>query len=144
MRRFEKVSGFEFVNLPKRHTAASAGYDFELAEAITIAPEETILAKTGIRAHFPKDEVLKIYIRSSIAYKMGVVMKNGVGVIDSDYYDCDNEGHILIMLSNTSNKTVKFDAGDRVAQGIFEKYLIVEDDDVDNARKGGFGSTNFF
>lgn len=148
IRGFEIASGFESYNieLPHRKTTASAGYDLTIIEDITLQPKETILAKTGLKAYMCFDEVLEIYIRSSIAYKQHVWCINNVGIIDADYYgNQDNDGHIMIPLYNGGEKTVTFKANDRLAQGIFKKYLTIdEEDDVltNTVRQGGFGSTN--
>lgn len=136
------VSGYS-TELPKRGSINSAGYDFKVIEDLVINPKEIVLAKTGIKAYMNSDEVLEIYPRSSIATKKHTILANSVGIIDSDYFNNpNNEGHILIALYNYGNEKVEIKNGERVAQGIFKKYLITEDDDADEARIGGFGSTN--
>lgn len=143
MRRgFEKVSGYEYVNPPKRKTKQSAGYDIESAVNVVINPGETKLIPTGIKAYMDENEWLGIYIRSSLAIKYGLILANSVAVIDSDYYNNqDNEGHILIALRNTSKAVYKIRKGDRIAQGIFHQYYRVDGDKTDGSRIGGFGST---
>ncbi|MGL4521552.1 MAG: dUTP diphosphatase [Bacilli bacterium] len=123
--------------LPKRGTSASAGYDFALAAAITLQPGERKLAFTNICANMNNDDVLEIFIRSSIAIKKGVVLANGTGIIDADYYP----NNIGLPLWNTTDQVVHFEQGERVAQGIFKKYLVTQNDDVSTLREGGFGST---
>lgn len=143
MRRgFEKVSGYEYVNFPKRKTKQSAGYDIESAVNVVINPGETKLIPTGIKVYMDENEWLGIYIRSSIAVKYGIVLANSVAVIDSDYYNNpDNEGHIMIALMNTSEMPYTVKKGDRIAQGIFHQYYKVDNDSADDDRIGGIGST---
>lgn len=143
MRRgFEKVSGYEYVNLPKRKTKQSAGYDIESAVNVVINPGETKLIQTGLKAYMCENEWMGIYIRSSIAVKYGIVLANSVAVIDSDYYNNpDNEGHIMIALMNTSEMPYTVKKGDRIAQGIFHQYYKVDGDSADGDRTGGIGST---
>lgn len=145
-RGFEICQGFEAyeVNLPKRQTYYSAGYDIESIEEVAIKPQEVKLIKTGLKAYMQEDEVLKIYIRSSIPKNKGLMLANNVGIIDSDYYNNeDNDGHILIPLYNFSNQVVIINKGEKIAQGIFEKYLVTDDDNpIKQIRKGGFGSSN--
>ena len=156
--RFEKVSlkqfceGFEGENaqavyddikLPKRATSGSAGYDFYAPFDIKLAPNETVKIPTGIRAWIEDGWVLKIYPRSGLGFKFRLQLNNTVGIIDSDYYNSDNEGHIFIKLTNDTNegKTVEIPKGTGFAQGIFLEYGITLDDDADGVRNGGFGST---
>lgn len=143
MRRgFEKVSGYEYVNFPKRKTKQSAGYDIESAVNVVINPGETKLIQTGIKAYMDENEWLGIYIRSSLAIKYGLVLANSVAVIDSDYYNNpENEGHIMMALRNTSGSPCAIKVGDRIAQGIFNQYYKVDDDSADGDRTGGMGST---
>lgn len=118
--------------MPQRKTKQSAGYDIESAVNVVITPGETKLITTGLKAYMCENEWLGIYIRSSIAVKHGIVLANNVAVIDSDYYNNqDNEGHILIALRK----------GDRIAQGIFHQYYSVDGDKTDGSRIGGIGST---
>ena len=142
MRGFETAKGYENINLPERGTAHSAGYDFELCETLTLNPGEIGLAKTGVKAHMQKDEVLKLYPRSSLPKKFGVTIPNNVGIIDSDYYgNEDNAGAIYIQLMNFKDDPVTIEKGTRIAQGIFMKYLLSDDDKASGTRNGGFGST---
>ena len=147
-----KTRGFEIVtiyrggdvHLPERKTGASTGYDFAAAEAVDIAPGEGKLVPTGVKAYMRADEVLLIYIRSSAAFKKHLMLMNGVGVIDADYYgNAEYEGHILIPVFNYGHAPVHIAAGERVAQGIFTSYLTVDGDTAGYgaARTGGFGST---
>ena len=159
--QFEKVSKEQFVsswedetldaesiynelNLPKRATKGSAGYDFFSPMDFFLNPEETIKIPTGIRARIDDGWVLKIYPRSGLGFKYRVQLNNTVGIIDSDYYNSDNEGHIFIKITNDSNegKTLFVKRGEAFAQGIFVEYGITVDDDADAIRNGGFGSTS--
>lgn len=161
--KFEKVSFYEFykgmpnegysrdylekiyegVKLPKRATKGSAGYDFFSPFDIVLKPGETVLIPTGIRCKMDENWVLKVYPRSGLGFKFRLQLNNTVGIIDSDYYYSDNEGHIMAKITNDSNegKTVTIEAGKGFMQGIFVEYGITIDDDADGIRNGGFGST---
>ena len=131
--------------LPKRQTKNSAGYDFYALEDVVLPVSgETTIIRTGIKACMPKDEVLFLFIRSSLAIKQGLQLTNCVAVIDSDYYNNpDNEGEILIAVNNIlSWGDVTIKKGERFAQGIFVKYGVTDNDDADGERIGGVGSTN--
>lgn len=154
MRGFEKVSKTEFLKygsleayqeiiLPKRGTKSSAGYDFFLPKALSLKPKERVIIPSGIKAYMQSDEVLFIVIRSSLGIKSGIRLLNQVGIIDSDYYNNKaNEGHILLAIENTSEKEVSFAVGDRLAQGIFLKYLESESEEMPQQKRvGGIGST---
>ena len=134
---------YDSLKLPKRATTGSAGYDFYAPFDIMLKPGETIKIPTGIRSSMEDGWVLKIYPRSGLGFKYRLQLNNTVGIIDSDYYFSDNEGHIMIKITNDSNegKTVEVKKGDGFAQGIFVEYGITFDDDVSEERNGGFGST---
>ena len=145
IRGFEVVSSFEDaqINLPQRTTAESAGYDIECAETVTINPGEVKIVPTGSKAFMAYNEFLAIHIRSSIGMKRHIMLANCTGIIDSDYYNNeDNEGHILLGLYNLGTEAVTLEKGERVAQGIFTKYLVANDDEANGIRRGGIGSTN--
>ena len=158
--KFEKVSKEQFakdwldsfgveeniydeIKLPKRATSGSAGYDFFSTLNVELKPGETIKIPTGIRAKIDDGWVLKIYPRSGLGFKYRLQLNNTVGIIDSDYYNSDNEGHIFIKVTNDSNegKVLTLEQGNGFAQGIFLEYGITYDDDVSDIRNGGFGST---
>lgn len=134
---------YENIKLPKRATSGSAGYDFFSPVDFSLKPGETIKIPTGIRVEIDISWVLKVYPRSGLGFKYRVQLNNTVGIIDSDYYYSDNEGHIFIKITNDSNenKEVSIKAGDGFAQGIFVEYGITVDDNVTEVRNGGFGST---
>ena len=134
---------YENITLPSRATMGSAGYDFRTPAAFTLAPGETIKIPTGIRVRIENGWFLGIYPRSGLGFKYRLQMNNTVGIIDSDYYFSDNEGHIFIKMTNASNegRMLSLNAGDGFAQGIFMPFGITEDDDVSAERNGGFGST---
>lgn len=131
------------IKLPKRATSGSAGYDFYAPIEITLKPGETIKIPTGIRVQIDDGWVLKCYPRSGLGFKYRLQLNNTVGIIDSDYFYSDNEGHIFAKITNDTNedKTVDIAAGTGFMQGIFVEYGITVDDDVTSVRNGGFGST---
>ena len=144
-RGFEIVSNWQAkgINIPVRKTAASAGYDLAAAITVTIAPQAIVLVPTGIKAYMQDDEVLEIYIRSSLAIKKQLRLANNVGIIDADYVDNpDNEGEMMFAFYNLSNETVVIEAGEKLGQGIFMQYNTVMNDNASGKRIGGFGSTD--
>lgn len=134
---------YDEIKLPKRATSGSAGYDFYSPVDLKIAPGETVKIPTGIRVQMEEEWVLKCYPRSGLGFKYRLQLNNTVGIIDSDYYYSDNEGHIFSKITNDTNedKTVEIKAGTGFMQGIFVEYGITIDDDVQTVRNGGFGST---
>lgn len=160
-RGFEIVSKFknEDINLPVRKTNASAGYDFEAAESLIVPSIWKILAEkvfvgeatglkatlipTGIKSYMLDDEYLQLSIRSGTALKTGLILANGVGIVDSDYYNNpDNEGHIMFPVHNLGFRDKLIKKGERIGQGLFLKYLKADGDTSDGIRTGGFGSTD--
>lgn len=162
MRKFEVVTSFEDkgINLPKRGTAFSAGYDFEAAETVTIpsifrqfekfkagdkdqkALPKGTLVQTGIKADMPEGQYLNLYSRSSNFNKLGLVLANSVGVIDKDYYNNPgNEGHIMFNIINYGFEDLVIKKGDRIGQGVFVDFYITKDDEAEGAREDGWGST---
>lgn len=137
----EKI--YESIRLPCRATSGSAGYDFFAPEGFTLKPGEGTKILTGIRARMDEGWVLKLYPRSGLGFKFRMQFNNTVGIIDSDYYGSDNEGHIQAKITNDSRegKIMEVAAGTGFAQGIFVEYGITVDDDVTDVRNGGFGST---
>lgn len=145
MRRFEVVSSCKDMNveLPKRKTKKSAGYDFFAIEDFTLYPNKLCIVPTGVKAYMEDDEVLYLHIRSSVAFKRGVRMLNSIGVIDADFVDNpDNEGEISLGLLSHNDDIVHIKKGERIAQGVFHKFLITDDDDAEGQRVGGIGSTD--
>lgn len=135
---------YEDIRLPKRATSGSAGYDFYSTLDFILEPGETIKIPTGIRVEMEEGWVLKCYPRSGLGFKFRLQLNNTVGIIDSDYFYSDNEGHIFAKITNDSRegKTVSLKSGDGFMQGIFVEYGITMDDDVSEVRNGGFGSTS--
>ena len=135
---------YEEIKLPKRATISSAGYDFYLPTDLELKPGETIKIPTGIRCYMEEDIVLSLYPRSSLGFKFKMQLNNTVGIIDADYYNAKNEGHIQIKITNDNNenKVISLKKGDGFAQGIFTEFLITYDDETTGTRTGGFGSTN--
>ena len=129
--------------LPERGTKKSAGYDFFNPERVEIEPHTIKIVPTHIKALFPDDFQLKLYNRSSNPKKKGVMLANGVGIVDADYYgNPDNDGNIGFMFYNFTDNVIVFEAGEKLGQGIFEKYYTVDDENnITNERSGGWGST---
>ena len=149
IRGFEIAKGFEDkgIHLPIRKTKYSAGYDIEAAEDVVIPSlkkgMKPTLIKTGLKAYMQPDEVLCLYNRSSNPGKKGLIVANSVGVIDCDYYgNADNDGHIMFAFFNVKEEDIEIKKGDCIGQGIFQKYLVTDDDSAEGERMGGFGSTS--
>ncbi len=143
-RGFELIAAYKDsgLPLPERKTAASAGYDITAAADVLLPPGRVSLVPTGIKAYMQADEYLGIHIRSGLAVKHALSLVNGQGIIDADYYDNPgNEGHILIAVFNHGAVAVKIGRGERIAQGIFYKYLRADGDKASAGREGGLGST---
>ena len=151
---FFKVSEKEFLNsgksaevlndvlLPRRATKGSAGYDFFAPETFTLAPKETIKIATGVRVKIQNGWVLMIFPRSGLGFKYRLTLDNTVGVIDSDYFNADNEGHIFIKMTNCGDKTLTVEKNKAFAQGVFLPFGITENDAGERERVGGLGSTD--
>lgn len=133
---------YDNINLPKRATKGSAGYDFYCPFDIVIKPNELVKIPSGIRAYIEEGYVLNIYPRSSMGIKYQMTLANTTGIIDSDYYNALNEGHIIIALVNKGNKDIVINKGDRFVQGIFFKFYLAEEEEVKTERHGGIGSSN--
>lgn len=134
---------YERLALPVRATRGSAGYDFFAPFPFVLRPGETVRIPTGVRVKIDENWVLKLYPRSGLGFKYRLQMNNTVGIIDSDYFYSDNEGHIFIKLTNDTRegKTVEIGQGMGFAQGIFLEYGITVDDEACGVRNGGLGST---
>ncbi|MGN0683876.1 MAG: deoxyuridine 5'-triphosphate nucleotidohydrolase [Oscillospiraceae bacterium] len=141
--RPDSGSVYESIKLPRRATTGSAGYDFFAPFDIVLEAGQTAKIPTGIRVRIDEGWLLSLYPRSGLGFKFRLQLDNTVGIIDSDYYNSDNEGHIFAKITNDSRegKTVTIPAGTAFMQGIFTEYGITEDDDADGVRNGGFGST---
>lgn len=157
MRKFERISweqwqkdigssktDYEELQLPKRQTKYSAGYDFYSLIDFVLHPNEVKKIPTGIKFTMNEDEMLMLVVRSSMGFKYNVRMTNQVGIFESDYYNNSaNEGHAWFSLQNHGDKDYIVKKGDRIGQGIFMKYLTVDnEEDILSTRTGGFGSTN--
>ena len=148
-RGFEIAKGFENseINLPKRKTKYSAGYDIEAAEDCIIPSfkkgMKPTLVKTGVKAYMMDDEVLILANRSSNPGKKGLILANSIVVIDKDYYgNPDNDGHIMFAFYNVKEEDTIIKKGDAIGQAMFQKFFVTDDDEATGDRTGGFGSTS--
>lgn len=160
MNKFEKVSytqyaksiggdadltqEYEDIKLPKRSTKGSAGYDIFAPFSFNLTVGETIKIPTGLRVILDNDKFLGLYPRSGLGFKYRIQFDNTIPVIDSDYSQSDNEGHIMIKITNDGRegKTLHVNKGEAFAQGIIQPFFKTIDDEADGIRNGGFGSTN--
>ena len=157
--RFEKVSKNRFLEdlsalgisdaidheeivLPQRATSGSAGYDFYSPVEVLLKPGESCRIPIGIRCRIDEGYVLQLYPRSSLGFKYRMRLLNTVGIIDSDYYNADNEGHIIVGIVNEGDKELLIHKNDRFVQGIFYHYYLAEEEENSRERHGGFGSTD--
>lgn len=151
--RFEKVSyqqyiehgdkqTYDDIKLPKRATRHSAGYDFYAPTDIVFEAGQTITVATGIRAIMPSEYFLMIVPRSGLGFKYKLRLNNTVGIIDADYAESPNEGHIFVRMTNESDKRLEIKKGEAYAQGILLQYFTTSDDDANEQRQGGLGSTS--
>ena len=140
--KFEIVSKYPNAVIPYRATEHSAGYDFVAAEGVYVRPHSISLIPTGIKCQLEPEYYLQLALRSSTPKKKGLMLANGIGIIDADYYNnSDNEGHIMFQVYNFTDDTVEIEAGERIGQGTILRYYITEDDNATGTRCGGFGST---
>lgn len=157
MRKFEKISFeqwqkdinddrklYDSFELPMRQTKYSAGYDFRSPIAFILKPGEVKKVPTGVKIQMNEDELLMILVQSSMGFQYNVRLTNQVGLFESDYYNNEtNEGHAWISLQNHGDQDFVVHVGDRIGQGVFQKFLTVEDEsEIKNTRTGGLGSTD--
>ncbi|MBR1747219.1 MAG: deoxyuridine 5'-triphosphate nucleotidohydrolase [Clostridia bacterium] len=137
-------AAYDAIELPKRATSGSAGYDIGTPFALTLRPGESARIPTGIRSYMEEGWVLQLYPRSGLGFKYRLQLNNTVAIIDSDYYYSDNEGHLMVKITDDSkeNKTLTLSPGQGFCQGIFYEYGVTFDDDASGVRNGGFGSTD--
>lgn len=136
---------YDNIKLPVRATSGSAGYDFYVPDTVVFEKDKSVLVPTGIRSKIEDGWVLSIYPRSGLGFKHRLQLDNTVGIIDADYYNSSNEGHIMIKIScdaHDDGHCITVEAGQGFAQGIFTQFGITVDDDAQGIRNGGFGSTN--
>ena len=140
----DDIKLYEEYKLPKRATKNSAGYDFYSLFDFTLKPNEIKKIPLGVKFNMNEDEMLMLVVRSSQGFKYNVRMCNQIGIFESDYYNNENnEGHAWLKLQNHGDIDQVVKKGDAICQGIFTKFLIVDnEDEIENERKGGFGSTN--
>ncbi len=142
MRGFKMAKGYHNIALPQRSTEHSAAYDLAVCETLTIPPKALVKAPTGLKAYMGPQEVCKLYARSSLA-SLGLMLPNAVGIIDADYYENPhNDGAIFVQLYNFTDQPVTLEKNTRIAQALFQSYLISDDETPpQRKRSGGFGST---
>lgn len=135
---------YDGISLPRRATKGSAGYDFYAPYDVTLAAGESVKIPTGIRVKIADGWVLALFPRSGLGFKFRLQLDNTVGIIDADYYESDNQGHIFCKITNDSreNKTMSVKKGNGFCQGIFLPFGITTDDETTAERNGGFGSTD--
>ena len=133
---------YEDILLPQRATSGSAGYDFYSPAEMLLRPGESCRIPTGIRCRIDNGYVLQLYPRSSLGFKYRMRLLNTVGIIDSDYYNADNEGHIIVGIVNEGDRELLIRKNDRFVQGIFYQYFLAQEEENSRERHGGFGSTN--
>ncbi|MBR6954030.1 MAG: deoxyuridine 5'-triphosphate nucleotidohydrolase [Clostridia bacterium] len=138
---FQQVMPVEEIPLPRRATRGSAGYDFICPVEAEILPDQTVTIPTGLRAFIQPGWVLICCPRSSMGRKWGMRLANTIGVVDSDYVNADNEGHMLLMVVNGGDKPFVLHPGDRFCQGLFLPFGLAEEEEVTAERHGGYGST---
>lgn len=137
---FRKTEGE--ITLPTKMSKGSAGYDFYSTESFTLKPGESKLVWSDVKAYMQENEVLELYVRSSIGIKKSLMLRNLTAIIDSDYFSNEsNDGNIGIYLFNYGDKEASINKGERIAQGIFKQYLEADNGNTDNERNGGIGST---
>ena len=137
---------YESIKLPERTTERSAGYDFFSPIKFCLKPGERMVIPTGIKVYFNETESkmwhLQLFVRSSLGVKQDIVLSNGTGIIDPDYYgNPSNEGDMLMALYNRGYNYRHFDVGDRIMQGVFMLHGLAEGDVATGQRCGGVGST---
>lgn len=138
-----KKAKYEDIKLPVRATKGSAGYDFFAPFDFTVMPGMGIQIPTGIRIRLNPENVLMCFPRSSLGFKYKLKLDNTVGIIDSDYFYSDNEGHIMVSMTNmSSDRVLNIKKGDKIFQGLIMTYGITADDKTSGVRNGGFGSTD--
>lgn len=133
---------YDYVKLPRRATTGSAGYDFYSPFDFHLYPGKTIKFPTGIRAKIDEGWAMFMFPRSGLGFKYKLQLNNTVGIIDSDYFTADNEGHIFVKLTNDGDLPLFIEAGMPIVQGVFLPFGITVDDNADGIRTGGFGSTS--
>lgn len=143
IRREDTEEIYRKIELPKRATMGSAGYDIYTPITYTLNPGESARIPTGIRVQIEDGWFLSVFPRSGLGFKFRLQLDNTVGIIDSDYFFAENEGHIFVKVTNDSRerKTVVLEAGQAFCQGIFLEYGITMDDEAKGIRIGGLGST---
>ena len=135
-------NSYKKILLPKRATKGSAGYDFYAPCDISIWPKASLCVPTGIRVRIDDGWMLAVFPRSGLGFRYKLCLANTVGIIDSDYYEANNEGHIMLKLVNGSEKHLDLRAGSAIAQGIFLPIGFAVEEEIGETRQGGLGSTS--
>lgn len=134
---------WENLKLPARATKGSAGYDFFLPYNICLEDGQQAEIYTGIRCSMPENVFLLCVPKSGIGSRYRLQFNSTLGIVDSDFFNSDNEGHIkaVILNDNRTGKVLELPQGKAFFQGIFVNYLTVVDDCTNGIRNGGYGST---
>lgn len=132
---------YDGIKLPRRATVGSAGHDISIPFSASIESNSSLKIPTGIRCKMNDGYVMLVFPRSSLGIKKGLVILNTIPVIDSDYYNADNEGHIFICIKNTSNNMMELSEGDNIVQAVFVPFGVSDIEGINTKRVGGLGST---
>ncbi len=132
---------YDNIKLPERKTRYSAGHDFHVPCDFYIVPGGRVMIQTGIKCTMNSNYVMQIFPRSSLGIKKGMCISNTIPIIDADYINADNEGHIFISIENRGTETIFLNTGDAFVQAVFIEYGIADGGKVDTERSGGIGST---
>lgn len=138
----EIIEIYENIKLPKRKTMFSAGHDMSIPFYAMIESGDTLKIPTGIKCEIDKDYVMLIFPRSSLGIKKNMYITNTIPVIDADYFEADNEGHIFLCIKNGGDKVLELNNGDSIVQAIFLPYGVADEEEILDKRVGGIGSTN--
>lgn len=133
---------YDSIELPVRATKYSAGHDIKIPFKKSVQAGCVLKIPTGIRCKMREDNVMFIFPRSSLGIKKGMVITNTVPVIDADYYNAKNEGHIFICIKNNGGELLVLNQNDAITQAVFVPFGVADDGEITTERTGGIGSTS--